>query len=74
MSTIQAMSLVFSQKRPFDLVELEQLLMSVGWSQRPMRKVRIALDNSLFFEFFEKYEAINFPKYRNIVENKMNQK
>ena len=34
----------------------------------------IGLDNSLFFEFFEKYEAINFPKYRNIVENKMNQK
>jgi len=34
----------------------------------------IALDNSLFFEIFEKYEAINFPKYRNIVENKINQK
>jgi len=34
----------------------------------------IGLDNSLFFEFFEKYEAVNFPKYRNIVENKMNQK
>ncbi len=41
------MALVFSQARPFDLVELEQLLRSVGWSQRPMRKVQIALDNSL---------------------------
>ena len=34
----------------------------------------IAVDDTLFFELFEKYEAINFPKYRNIVENKMNQK
>ena len=43
----EQMSFVFSQERPFDLVELEQLLMSVGWSQRPMEKVRSALDNSL---------------------------
>ncbi len=41
------MSLVFSQTKPFDLIELEQLLQSVGWSQRPMSKVRIALENSL---------------------------
>ena len=41
------MSLVFSQTKPFDLIELEQLLQSVGWSQRPMAKVRIALENSL---------------------------
>ena len=40
-------TLVFSQARPFDLIELEQLLQSVGWSQRPMGKVRIALENSL---------------------------
>jgi len=43
----EQMSLVFSQTRPFDLVELEQLLRSVGWSQRPVGKVRRALDNSL---------------------------
>ena len=41
------MFLVFSQSKPFDLVELEQLLQSVGWSQRPFGKVRSALDNSL---------------------------
>ena len=41
------MTLVFSQARPFDLVELEELLRSVGWSQRPIGKVRRALDNSL---------------------------
>ncbi len=40
-------ALVFSQARPFDLVELEQLLSSVGWSRRPVRRVRRALDNSL---------------------------
>jgi len=28
----------------------------------------IGLEDSLFFEFFEEYEATNFPKYRNIVE------
>ena len=31
-----------------------------------------AMEDSLFFEFFEDYEATNFPKYRNIVEEKMN--
>ncbi len=40
-------ALVFSQSRPFDLVELEDLLNSVGWSRRPVRRVRRALDNSL---------------------------
>ena len=41
------LSLVFSQSRPMDLVELEQLLEAVGWSRRPVRRVRKALDNSL---------------------------
>ena len=41
------LTLVFSQHRPFDLVELEQLLEAVGWSRRPVRRVRKALDNSL---------------------------
>ena len=38
---------VFSQFKSFDLIELEQLLQSVGWSRRPLRRVRRALDNSL---------------------------
>ena len=38
---------VMSQSKAFDLVELEQLLQSVGWSRRPLRRVRKALDNSL---------------------------
>ena len=40
------LTLVFSQTRPFDLVELEQLLEAVGWSRRPVRRVRKALANS----------------------------
>ncbi len=43
----EQLKLVFSQERPFDLVELEQLLESVGWNRRPIRRVRRALDNSL---------------------------
>ncbi len=41
------LTLVFSQSRPFDLIELEQLLASVGWSRRPQRRVKRALENSL---------------------------
>ena len=40
-------TLVFSQEYPFDLVELEQLLEAVGWSRRPIRRVRKALSHSL---------------------------
>ena len=38
---------VFSDSKPFDLIELEQLLQSVGWGRRPLRRVKRALDNSL---------------------------
>ena len=38
---------VFSDSRPFDLIELEQLLQAVGWGRRPLRRVKRALDNSL---------------------------
>ena len=41
------LTLVFSRRHPFDLVELEQLLEAVGWSRRPVRRVRKALANSL---------------------------
>ncbi len=33
----------------------------------------IALEDSIFAETYnEKYDAINYPKYRNIVEERMN--
>ncbi len=38
---------VFSQSRSFDLIELEQLLQAVGWSRRPLRRVKRALDHSM---------------------------
>jgi ribosomal protein S18 acetylase RimI-like enzyme len=39
--------LVASFERSIDLVELEQLCDAVGWSRRPLRRVRKALDHSL---------------------------
>ncbi len=41
------LTFVFSQSRPFDLVELEQLLAAVGWTRRPVRRVKRALEYSL---------------------------
>ena len=41
------LTLVFSQTHSFDLVELEQLLEAVGWSDRPVRRVRKARANGL---------------------------
>jgi ribosomal protein S18 acetylase RimI-like enzyme len=38
---------VLSTERPIDLVELERLCDAVGWSRRPMRRVRKALEFSL---------------------------
>lgn len=38
---------VLSQEREIDLYELEQLCDAVGWSRRPLRRVRKALEHSL---------------------------
>lgn len=40
-------SLVLSCERAIDLIELEQLCDAVGWSRRPLRRVRKALAHSL---------------------------
>ena len=40
-------SLVLSSVREIDLYELEQLCDAVGWSRRPLRRVRKALEHSL---------------------------
>ena len=42
-----SVTFVFSDSKPFDLIELEQLLQAVGWGRRPLRRVKRALDNSL---------------------------
>ncbi len=38
---------VCSQTKEFDLIELDQLLQTVGWSRRPIRRVKRALEFSI---------------------------
>ena len=38
---------VCSKNKEFDLIELDQLLQTVGWSRRPIRRVKRALDFSI---------------------------
>ena len=38
---------VCSKSKELDLIELDQLLQTVGWSRRPIRRVKRALDLSL---------------------------
>ncbi len=57
----EQVTLVFSQSREFDLVELEQLLGTVGWSRRPVRRVRRALDNSLLLVGLWRHD-LRFPR------------
>ena len=38
---------VCSKYKDLDLVELDQLLQTVGWSRRPMRRVKRALEFSI---------------------------
>ena len=38
---------VCSKYKEFDLIELDQLLQTVGWSRRPIRRVKRALDFSI---------------------------
>ena len=57
----EEMTLIFSQSREFDLVELEQLLGTVGWSRRPARRVRSALENSLLTVGLWRHDS-RFPR------------
>jgi ribosomal protein S18 acetylase RimI-like enzyme len=41
------LQLVLSQDREIDLIELEALCDAVGWSRRPLRRVRKAMQHSL---------------------------
>ena len=52
---------VFSESKPFDLIELEQLLQAVGWGRRPLRRVKRALDNSLLKVGLWKHDS-KFPR------------
>jgi ribosomal protein S18 acetylase RimI-like enzyme len=54
-------SLVLSTARPIDLFELEQLCDAVGWSRRPLRRVRKALEHSLLVVGLWRHDA-RLPK------------
>ncbi|MBM5803969.1 MAG: GNAT family N-acetyltransferase [Cyanobacteria bacterium K_DeepCast_35m_m2_155] len=54
-------TLVLSRDREIDLIELEQLCDAVGWSRRPIRRVRRALQNSLLVVGLWRHDA-RLPK------------
>jgi len=56
-----SVTFVFSDSKPFDLIELEQLLQAVGWGRRPLRRVKRALDNSLLKVGLWQHDA-KFPR------------
>jgi ribosomal protein S18 acetylase RimI-like enzyme len=45
-SSTQEARIVFSTERDIDLYELEELCDAVGWSRRPLRKVKKAIEHS----------------------------
>ena len=51
------LALVLSQERPIDLMELEALCDAVGWSRRPLRRVRKALEHSLLWVGLWRHDA-----------------
>jgi ribosomal protein S18 acetylase RimI-like enzyme len=55
------LSLVLSTEREIDLYELEQLCDAVGWSRRPLRRVRRALQHSLLVVGLWRHDA-RLPK------------
>ena len=53
--------LVLSRDREIDLIELEQVCDAVGWSRRPLRRVRRALQHSLLLVGLWRHDP-RFPK------------
>jgi ribosomal protein S18 acetylase RimI-like enzyme len=45
-SSVSGDTIVFSTERDIDLYELEELCDAVGWSRRPLRKVKRAIEHS----------------------------
>ena len=52
---------VCSKSKEFDLIELDQLLQTVGWSRRPIRRVKRALENSILVVGLWRHDK-NFPR------------
>ena len=52
---------VCSKHKEFDLIELDQLLQTVGWSRRPIRRVKRALEFSILVVGLWRYDE-KFPR------------
>ena len=52
---------VCSKSKELDLIELDQLLQTVGWSRRPIRRVKRALQFSILVVGLWKHDE-NFPR------------
>ncbi len=52
---------VCSKVKEFDLIELDQLLQTVGWSRRPIRRVKRALEFSILVVGLWSHDE-NFPR------------
>ena len=52
---------IFSKYRGLDLIELDQLLQTVGWSRRPTRRVKKALELSILVVGLWKHDK-KFPR------------
>jgi len=52
---------VCSKSKELDLIELDQLLQTVGWSRRPIRRVKRALDFSILVVGLWRYDD-KFPR------------
>ena len=52
---------ICSKYKEFDLIELDQLLQTVGWSRRPIRRVKRALEYSILVVGLWRYDE-KFPR------------
>ena len=52
---------VCSKSKELDLIELDQLLQTVGWSRRPIRRVKRALDFSILVVGLWRHD-VKFPR------------
>nr|YP_009398360.1 hypothetical protein [Lophocladia kuetzingii]ARW67546.1 hypothetical protein [Lophocladia kuetzingii] len=60
-------NIYFSAEKNINLYELEKLCDSVGWARRPLKKVKIALENSfltisIFYYYKTKKKLIGFAR------------
>ena len=57
---------VCSKNKDLDLIELDQLLQTVGWSRRPIRRVKRALDFSILVVGLWRHDVAINPVYQGL--------